>query len=389
MKAVVGYSTNLDAEKAGLEAAKKAGSPKTTKLAFVYCSCDYDIESVIKGIKKVYSCPIIGNTSFTGVVVPEGYIGGDKPFVGIMGIIGKDLEVGVSIMEKSDSKASAVAIGEKVAISAHTKVGKDIAPKAMYMVGSPTEEEFYLKGITNIVGRVPFFGGSAADNTISGNWKLFTDEKVIGEGVAIALLYTNDPIANVFTGAYKETKDMGIITKVDGNRKLVEINNKPALKVYAKWRKMKPKDLLGGNLLSATITSPLGVKDRLGDLVAIRHPMAGNEDMSMNIGNQLAVGTCVIRMESSIDEIISSVTTTLKSLKAKFGKTEIAAYHLVHCGGRRAGIDSRIEEVYKATKKVVGDTPFIMEFTFGEYGTEQDGINTCGGLMLSFTAFAK
>ena len=40
-------------------------------------------------------------------------------------------------------------------------------------------------------------------------------------------------------------------------------------------------------------------------------------------------------------------------------------------------------------KKTVGDIPFITEFTFGEYGYEDDGNNTCGGLMLSFTAFGK
>lgn len=28
-------------------------------------------------------------------------------------------------------------------------------------------------------------------------------------------------------------------------------------------------------------------------------------------------------------------------------------------------------------------------FTFGEYGQMEHGVNTCGGLMLSFTAFGK
>ena len=28
-------------------------------------------------------------------------------------------------------------------------------------------------------------------------------------------------------------------------------------------------------------------------------------------------------------------------------------------------------------------------FTFGEYGSENQGANTCGGLMLSFTGFGK
>lgn len=61
---------------------------------------------------------------------------------------------------------------------------------------------------------------------------------------------------------------------------------------------------------------------------------------------------------------------------------------MVHCGGRRAGIDARIGEVADAVKEVAGDVPFIMEFTFGEYGYESDNNNTCGGLMLSFTGFS-
>ena len=146
--------------------------------------------------------------------------------------------------------------------------------------------------------------------------------------------------------------------------------------------------LTGNNLLVTTITSPLGVKDRLGDLVAIRHPMNGNDDFSMAIGNNLAEKTCIIRMEATVDELISSTGETLKELINKM-ETPPAAFHLVHCGGRRAGIGNRINEVAKLIKDVAEDIPFIVEFTFGEYGYEGDNNNTCGGLMLSFTGFEK
>ena len=62
---------------------------------------------------------------------------------------------------------------------------------------------------------------------------------------------------------------------------------------------------------------------------------------------------------------------------------------LVHCGGRRAGIGDRIEEVAEGIRKAAGDVPYLVEFTFGEYGYESDDRNTCGGLMLSFTGFAR
>jgi hypothetical protein len=123
-------------------------------------------------------------------------------------------------------------------------------------------------------------------------------------------------------------------------------------------------------------------------LIAIRHPMNNNGDGSIAIGNNLAENTAVILMEGSVDGLIQSTGKTLNELKEKLA-APAGAFHLVHCGGRRAGIGARIDEVAAELKKAAGDVPFITEFTFGEYGYEDDGNNTCGGLMLSFTAFGK
>ena len=256
------------------------------------------------------------------------------------------------------------------------------------MVASPAEEEEYVKGIEDVIGCVPFFGGSAADDAVAGEWKIFTNDKCFSDGVAVAFFYTNKPMVNKYTGAYHETVNSGVITKIKGKRQLVEIDGKPAINVYAKWTGKKIKDLMGGNLLSSTITAPLGVKDRLGSLVAIRHPMAGNEDLSMNIGNNLAVNTAVIQMEATVDELIDSTGKTLKEVRTNL-PTEAGAYLLIHCGGRKLGIGDRIDEVAKQLKKEAKGVPFITVFTFGEYGTEDHGENTCGGLMLSFTGIGK
>ena len=389
MKALTGYSTNKNAYLAGLEAGRMAGKNANAKLVFAYMSCDYKIKDVIRGLKEIYDCPIIGNTSFTGVIMPQGYIGGDKPFVGILVLCDPNMIVGVGFADRK-AYQSARDAGESATKHARamTKMPFNDEPDLMYMTASPTEEEFFLKGANRVIGRVPLFGGSTADNTISGNWSLYLDNKVTNEGVAVALIYMKNGFVNEFTGAYRETSDMGIITKVEGTRQLVTIDGVPAVKKYAKWRNMKPSELMGDKLLSATITSPLGVKDRLGDLVAIRHPMFANDDYSMNIGANLSTGTTVIRMEATVDELISSVGETLRKLNAKLTKPAVC-YHLVHCGGRRAGIGDRINEVYEEIKKNTNGVPFIMEFTFGEYGYVDDGRNTTGGLMLSFTAITK
>lgn len=393
LKAVSKSSINSDPVKAGQEAAEAVKAEiKDIDVAFVYSGDQYDQSAMMKSIGDTLpGVPLIGNTSFTGVMTPDGFASSNDGFVGIFAVGGDKISVGVAGSPKG---ADARATGQSVAKDALKAAGKPTsgkieAPDYFYMAAPPGEEEFYLKGIEDIIGRVPFFGGSAADNSITGKWVLYTDKMVTPDGVAVCFFYADEPngFANHFTGAYKETDNVGIITKINGPRVLAEIDGEPALKKYAKWRNMDPDSLLGGEVLGASIVAPLGVKDRLGELIAIRHPMGGNDDYSINVGNNLAINTAVIQMSATVDDLINSTGEGVKAVIDKLGKKP-AALHLVHCGGRRAGIDDRVNEVYEAIKNAAGDIPFIVEFTFGEYGFFDDGNNTCGGLMLSFTALA-
>ena len=353
-RANTGSSTHANSYLAGSEAAAKAKAGLSDiKMAFVYTSASNNLDQVLQGIREqLPGVPLIGNTSYTGVITPDGFVGGEHGFVGILALADPSLAVGVAALPKT---GDARAMGAEVARRAMHAAGRTTPPDYFHLVAPPGEEEFFLKGISEVVGRVPFFGGSAADNTISGDWRLFSDQGAFADGIAVAFFYSTAPMVNHFTGAYRETRDMGIITKIDGHRRLLEIDGVPAVKKYAAWLGVDPDSLKGLSLLVATITSPLGVKDRLGDLVAIRHPMYGNDDYSMNVGNNLAVGTTVIRMEASVDELIESTGAALKRLKEKLS-TPPSAYHLVHCGGRRAGIGERIAKS-SITSSVKSVTP--------------------------------
>ncbi len=379
---IVATSTNTDVIKAAGEVAS-AAKVNDLKAVFAYCSCDYDVKALITAIGDELGVPVFGNTSFTGVITADGFIGGNDPFVGILAFADADMTVGVASLEKD---GCSIERGKALANACLKAAGKTTSPDYFYMAASPAEEEFYLRGITEVIGRVPFFGGSAADNSIEGKWLLYADGKFFADGCIAAFFYGGPKMCNLFTGAYRETNDFGVITKVEGNRRLVEIDGVPAADKYMAWRGLDRDAVSGGNLLVTTILSPLGVKDRLGRLTAIRHPMNGNPDGSFDIGANLAEKTVVIRMEATVDELIDSTGNTLKALIEKTPGKPLA-FHLVHCGGRRAGIGDRIDEVAKQLKEAAGGVPFITEFTFGEYGFEKDDCNTTGGLMLSFTAF--
>lgn len=393
LKSNVGYSINPDSFTAGIETAQLTSKNlNNVKLGLLFTSVKNDVKEVIKGIRKETDIPIIGCTSSGGIIIQEGIIESNNGFAGMMMLSDENLKVGVACHEAGKD---ARAIGRKVAIQAVQNAGSTRAPAYFYMVASPRQEEDYLMGIQDVIGRVPMFGGSAADDTVEGKWKIICNEKAFTDGVAVAFFYTDTEITTSYQGAYRETNNIGLITEVKDNRTLVSIDGVSALKKYANWINENPQDLRGQNLLKASITKPLGVKDPLGNLTIVRHPMFGNDmgtrtvtDDTITLGNKVVEKTAIIQLEATVDELINSTGEALRQAKEQL-YTEPAAYFLIHCGGRKLAIGDRLEEVHKQIKQVAKNVPFITVFTFGEYGYSEHSSNICGGLMLSFTAFGK
>ena len=385
MNAMVGSSILSNSFEAGVETARNSTKGlKNPKIGFLFTSTKYNQDELLKGIKSV--CPelkIVGCTSSGAVMTPDGIISGENGFAGMMVLEDNELNVGVASSPRGQDPRST---GRKIAREAMEDAGKKHPPVAFAMFASPAEEEYYLKGIQDVIGEVPMFGGSAADDAVVGEWKVFCENKSFGDGCAVALFYTTKEIKNVFTGAYEETDNVGIITKVEDDRKIVEIDGVPALKKYAEWTGLNADELMGQNLLVASIPMALGVKTIQGDLMAVRHSMIGNPDYSFNVGAKMAEKTAVIQLATDVDGLIEGAVKTIKELKQDF-KAE--AMFLVHCGGRKLHIGERVDEDFVAIKNAAGETPFIVAFTFGEYGQNNHSGATIGGLSLSFTGFSE
>lgn len=393
LKSGVGYSINEDNLVMGMETAKSALKEiSNAKIGFLYTSEKNNIKEIIQGIRKVTNMPIIGSTSNEAIIVEDGIITSENGFAGMMAMEDKNLTIGVAAHEAGkDSRA----IGRCVAIEAVENAKTTRAPAYFYMIASPKEEEEYLMGIQDVIGRVPMFGGSAADDKVEGNWKIICNDKIFTDGVAVAFFYTDNEIITSFNGNYRETNNIGIITEVKNNRTLVSIDGISALRKYASWINKSPSSLIGTKLLEASASKPLGVKDPLGNLTIIRHPMIGNDmgtktttDDTITLGNKVVPKTAIIQLEATTDELIDASINTLRDLKRQLYTTP-AAYILIHSGNRKKVIGDRLEEVHKLLVKETKGVPFIMPFTFGEYGYDSHSANICGGLMLSFTVFGK
>ncbi|MDE8703751.1 hypothetical protein PZH32_12405, partial [Adlercreutzia equolifaciens] len=104
----------------------------------VYCSCYYDDNEVVAGVGEALpEVPVLGNTSFTGVVVPgAGYVGGDTPFVGDMALSDPGMTVGVAAADRSQNSDPTEA-GAALASAAMEAAGRADAPDFFYMAASP------------------------------------------------------------------------------------------------------------------------------------------------------------------------------------------------------------------------------------------------------------
>ena len=385
LRSKVGYSMAEDNFTSGVTTAKNSLIGNSSKVGFLYTSSVSNTKEIVKGVRSVTDIPLIGCTSSGALIVPEGIVASDHGFSGMMTMADADLQVGVAYHEGGKN---ARLIGRKVALEAVQNAKMKTAPAYFYMIASPKEEEDYLMGIQDVIGRVPMFGGSAADDAVEGKWKIICNDKVFSNGVAVCFFYTKNDIVTEFTGAYHETEISGIITKVEEDRTLVTIDKELSLKKYASWIKSSTSKLHGTNLLLDSILHPLGVKDQIGSLTVVRHPMIGNTNNTMNIGNRLVEHTAVTLLETTTDELINATGDIVKLIRKEL-TTDPAAYMLVHSGARKLAIGTRLPEVHKQLVKETKGVPFICFFTFGEYGYHENSANTCGGLMLSFTGFGK
>ena len=124
LKIKTGTSTNSQASMAGKEAAAQVKENlQDMKMAFVYSGVQYDQKELLDAVsEELPGVPLIGNTSFTGVITQEGFVSSSDGFVGVMALSDPELKVSVAGMPK---EGTARETGHKVAAEALRRSGKD------------------------------------------------------------------------------------------------------------------------------------------------------------------------------------------------------------------------------------------------------------------------
>lgn len=386
MRINVTWNTDEDEEIAGAQSAKKAVLDlMETKIAIMFSSAKYDNDKLLAGAKTILgTAPIIGCTSGKGIITPDGYITSENGFVGIMAIGDENTTVATAICEK---QTSARETGKNVARKAIEKIKATYPPNYFMMLSSPGDEEEYLKGIQDVIGDTPFFGGVACDDDLAGKWKIYTEEKLISDGVAVAFFYTDKNVITTLENGYHETVNSGVITRKTGKREINEIDGMYALKKYAEWTDKRIRNLTGIKLLEQSILEPLAVKTHDGSLNVIKQPLNGNTNFGINVANDIAQNMAVIQMHIEEHEIISAPSKIVR--KINFNNYNCGFLLLQNVNRRNIIKNNDIDKMCNELKKEAHKTPYLVAFTNGECGKCKQANNICTSLSISATNFTN
>lgn len=338
--------------------------------------------------------PVHGASSCRGIMTDSGFIPGRPGVLGLLGIHDPDGSYGVGLRSYGGNPERAAAEALVTSLKNAGRPGE--SPHFVWINSTPGHEEKLLAGIESVLGpNVPVLGGSAADDTISGNWSIMGDSTISKEGIAVTSVFSSVEPGFSFHSGYSPTSYFGAATKTDG-RILREIDGRPAALVYDEWTggAVTPALTKGGNVLEATNWYPLARFDHdLGKvpLYLLSHPERVLSDGSMTLFTDIEDNDKITLMTGNRKSLVNRAARVVESVLSNNDcrPEHITGALIVFCAGSMLAVQDDVDEVQSKIESVLGAVPFLTIFTFGEQGCLTEGANYHGNLMISVILFTN
>lgn len=355
------------------------------KWGLVYTTVDVQIKDLVQRAKNINpNFNIFGCSSFQGVFTPDGFLRGAYMLCSYQE---DQIEAYPVIYECSSTDAKSKTITACREIM--SKIG---LPDVILMHGTPGFEERIVEGINEASqNKVKIYGGSAADDDISGKWFVFLNEKIVNTGALIVGFKSTKKIYGAFLSGYLPTNKKGKITKAQG-RIVYEIDGKPAAIVYNEWTDGSISEYLekGGIILGPTTLKPIG--RIIGEVMGIKNYLLSHphsvipENKALTLFTEFQEGDEIILMTGYKSALIDRARQVIeRALGADKNRIIPKGAILIYCGGCVGAIIDSIQQVVEQYKITLGDVPFIGAATFGEQGCfllkENQKANKHGNLM--------
>jgi hypothetical protein len=377
------YSKRIAAEATALGGADFAVLFAKASLAGNFYDC----------VNRELDCPLIGGTSFRGVLASDVGESGGLHEAGLFLIRDEDGEYGVGVAELGEDPFEAARRALYNALEHAGCTGE--LPTLIWIYQAPGNEERVLEGIQSIVGdNCPIVGGSSADCELTGEWLQFSNEGVYKDSVVVGVLFPSGGVGLAFGSGYASTGQSCVIS-TSGPRCIKTMNGRPAAEVYNEWigGALDEEIVSGGNVLHMTAMHPLGIE--IGDVngkkqFALVHPSSVSTDGCLETFANIPDGATVNAMLGSKEALKKRLGRVAQEAKEyiDIDGREVAGALAVYCGGYMPALNGEFGSVAESMSKALPDVPYLATFSYGEQGL-MAGKNIHGNLMISTVLFGR
>ena len=306
-------------------------------VAFISATVARDIDEVRRCFVDALpdGTPVHGITSSGAILTSGGAKGGA---VGCLLVAAEAEGAFATAYDEEDGAKAAQGLKEKMA-----------APQAIFMGATPGAEEGVLAALAEAFPGVPVFGGTAADDELSGAWSVFSAEASSGTGVSLVGVGDAVKFGASMLGPYTPTKTTVTATKTEG-RRVFEIDGKPAADWALAWLGGDVKDQYaeGGLVLPQTAQRPLGLENGDGEYVSAHLAAFGGKEKFLDFFAPVPQGAVLTVMDSG-DGPDSGYAAALAEAydAARAGGTLAGdvpkAGMLVFCGGMAIAVGDNLD----------------------------------------------
>lgn len=390
-------SESRDTKAAMVDLVDQLAPSQTTPPDFVvaHMSVRHDPEIVQAALSALGVPTVHGGSSCLGVMTQNGFAAADQAGLGLFAVWDAEGDYGSAVRSIGSSARAAASEAIKSALNDAGRPGE--LPDLVWLTAVPGQEEEVIAGFQDVLGDgIPIVGGSAADNSIAGDWFAFDTGIVETDGIAVSVLFPSRPISTAFQSGYAPTTKRGTVTRAEG-RRLFEIDGKPAAAVYADWSGLDispDENDAAAMILAESTLAPLG---RQAGYVAdvpfylLAHPAYANSDGSIDLFANVESGEQVTLMTGAIESLTARAgkVAAMACDRSRLTKDDIAGALVIYCGGCMLAVKDHMHSVVEGIDEALGGAPFLGVFTFGEQGQVIDGQNRHGNLMISCVSFAR
>lgn len=403
-----GESTNDNTEAAIVEAYEKCKGQlggRQPSFVFVTMTANHNHEAGLQKLRLIApGVPYSGCTTCQGVMAATKSVRDNHKVVGIWGIVDPEGAFTPGHFEVGSNPAQDAENALMDAMNRH-KMNRDknnvhLVGKPGFIIvnGSPGPEDEVLKGFGRVEeANCPCIGGSSADNDISASWKQWTSTgggTITSNGVAFTVCYSSAVVqSQLFTG-YNPTGKSGIVTKTAGPRHILEIEGRPAAKVYDEWTGGEFTATLAEKedsvILGPSSLFPLGqvcgVDDEREPVYRSMHPhLLVKQTTSMTLFSDVYESQQVVLMSGTKDNIVNRIAGVATHIvrESDFTLPELRGALVVFCAGCMMFADDKMDVAAQKLNDSLGNVPYMGIHTFGEQGRFPDGENRHGNLMFS------